>query len=84
MKDKVTVKICVGTYSYVMGGADLIKLKNELPVQLKNKVHFEGAVELEGCNEHSGKKPPFAQVNNKIIEQASKEKIITAIENELR
>lgn len=83
MLKKVNVKIAVGTYSYIMGGSDLINLKDSLPVNLKDKVHFEGAIEIEGCDENAGSKPPYASVNNKVIEQANQEKIIKAIEQEL-
>lgn len=84
MTKEVKVKICVGTYSYIMGGSELISLKDELPEQLKDKVTFEGATELKGCNENSGAKPPFAEVNGKVIHKATKQKIISAIEQELK
>ena len=84
MTKEVKVKICVGTYSYIMGGSDLIKIKDELPESLRGKVSFEGATEIKGCDENSGAKPPFAEVNGKIIEKANKQKIITAIEQELK
>jgi len=84
MTKEVIVKICVGTYSYIMGGSDLIKLKDELPENLKGKVTFKGTTEIKGCDENSGTKPPFAEVNGKVIEKANKQKIITAIEQALK
>lgn len=83
MAKEINVKICVGTYSYVMGGSELINLKDELPSEIEKKVSVEGAIELKGCDEKSGAKPPFAEINGKIMEQATKEKIIAAIYKEL-
>jgi len=83
MSKEIKVKICVGTYSYVMGGAELINLKDELPSDLEKKVSIEGAIELKGCDEQSNAKPPFAEVNGRIIEKATKEKLISEIYKEL-
>lgn len=80
MNKKVNVTINVGTYSYVMGGADLAKLEEMLPAAIKDQVEIRGAVELPGC---SGLKPPFVQVNNTLIAEANYDKIIAQIKKEL-
>jgi len=83
MTKEIKVKICVGTYSYVMGGAELVNLKDELPSDLEKWVSVEGAIELKGCDEKSEAKPPFAEINGRIIEKATKEKLISEIYKEL-
>ncbi len=82
MKEQVNVKVCVSTYSYVMGGIELIKLESELPEHLSGKVKVSGAVELSGIDEKK-MKPPYASVNGRIISQADKGKVLRAIEKEL-
>jgi len=76
---KLKVKICVGTYCYVMGGSKLNNLKSQLPDDLKEDVHVEASVCL-GCDKMtSDPKPPYAEVNGKLIEKANLEKIISAL-----
>ncbi|MEA3504113.1 MAG: hypothetical protein U9R32_02840 [Bacteroidota bacterium] len=84
MKQTITVKIGVGTYSSVMGGAELIELADHLPEEIKDFVKVEGAVCIKGCEDESGKTPPFASVNEKIIEQATIGNIIATIREELK
>ena len=50
MMEKVKVEICVGTYSYVMGGADLMNMEKDLPAELSDKVIFAGAIQFPGVN----------------------------------
>lgn len=78
MKNKVDVKICIGTYSYVMGGADLMNMENTLSPEWKDKVKFSGAISIKGCDEQK-MKPPYASVNGNIIAEATTEKITKAI-----
>jgi NADH:ubiquinone oxidoreductase subunit E len=76
---KLDVKICVGTYCYVMGGSKLNNLKSQLPDDLKDEVYVEASVCL-GCDRiTTDPKPPYAEVNGKLIEKANLEKIIAAI-----
>lgn len=82
MKNIIDVKICVGTYSYVMGGADLINLEKNFPVHYAKRVKVSGATEIEGVDEKK-MKPPYASVNNKLIAEATEVKILNAIEKEL-
>ena len=79
MKEIVSVKICISTYSYVMGGASLMGIIQELPNELKENVKVEGAISLQGGSEETGAKPPYAEVNGAFIEEATNEKIISMI-----
>ncbi|MFO7940625.1 MAG: NAD(P)H-dependent oxidoreductase subunit E [Bacteroidales bacterium] len=82
MKNKIDVRICVGTHCYVMGGKALMKLEEEMPESWKSKVDIRGAVSLGACEER-GEHPPYAEVNGKTIEKATLEKLKSAIEKEL-
>ena len=83
MKKTIEVKICVGTYSYVMGGAELVQIEKKLPDHLKDRVQVKGAIDLPGVDENT-MNPPFASVNDKIITEATEQKVIQAIEKELK
>ncbi len=80
---KVKVEICVGTWSYVMGGAQLMNLQEELPEDLSDKVEIKGVLEFPELKEEKGKKPPFASVDGKFMQEASIESIITQIRENL-
>lgn len=82
MKDIVEVVICIGTYSYVMGGADLINMEGAWTEEWKGKVRVSGAISIDGCDEKT-MKPPYASVNGRLIEAASVEKIRRMIIEEL-
>lgn len=83
MQETITVKICVSTYSYVMGGASLMGIMQEIPERLKNNIKVEGSLNLVGGNEDTGAKPPYAEVNGVFMEEATIEKIIQRIDEEL-
>lgn len=78
----VDVKVCIGTYSYIMGGSDLVNMDSHFPEHWKGRVKLSGAVSLEGCDE-AKMNPPFASVNNNLITEANEEKIRRAVEKEL-
>lgn len=80
---QVKVEICVGTYSYVMGGADLMNMEKSLPAKLSDKVNFSGAIQFPGVNEKT-MKPPYVRVNEKLITGATEEMILKAIEKVLQ
>ena len=82
MEKKIEVKICVGTYSYVMGGADLMDIEKNFSPNLLASVKISGATDIPGVDEKK-MKPPYASVNNLIITEATETKILQAIENEL-
>lgn len=79
MKEKIKIRICVGTYSYIMGGAELMNIIEEIPEQWKELVKVDAAVSLSGCDEKT-MIPPFVEVNGILMCDASQEKIIYEIE----
>lgn len=74
MKDLIIIRICVGTYSYIMGGAQLMNLKEEIPEEWHDHVKIDAAVSLPGCDEKV-MTPPFVEINGELMCQASIEKI---------
>lgn len=77
MDKKIKVRVCVGTHCYVMGNHELKDIKDQLPADLKESVFVEGSVCL-GC-EKMDRKPqhPYVEVDGKLIENASLEKVIS-------
>jgi len=75
---KIAIRICVGTYSYIMGGAELMNLQNDLPDEWKDKVKVDAVVGFEGREE--GLQPPFVEINGHIMAEANQDKIIQYLE----
>lgn len=76
---RVNVKICFGTMCYVMGGSHLEMLTDQLPAELKDKIHITGSPCLDVCHNKDNGKPPFVIVNDTIISEANIEKVINTI-----
>jgi len=76
------VQICCGTMCYIMGGAELHSLKENLPADLQNNVTIEGISCLGKCDEPNAEKHhPCAIVNGITISQASINKIIELLQS---
>lgn len=78
-KEKVMVRICVGTACFVQGGADLLLYNDFLdPVVLAN-CDIEGVSCLNMCKQVAGDssqnaKPPFVKINDKIYGDVTQER----------
>lgn len=91
MKKKIEVQICTGTTCYVMGASDILTLEDYLPEALKDSVEISGATCLglcktdysaEGKKSSKKYKPPFVKVCGKLIERASLDKVLEAVNAE--
>jgi NADH:ubiquinone oxidoreductase subunit E len=80
----IQVRICRGTLCHVMGGHNLPLLADKLPANWQNQIKIEGVSCLECCGENSGMKPPFVEVNGKIISEATIAKVMEAIRTEIK
>ena len=81
--EQITVKICLGTACFVMGGAELQDLADIIPAKYGDKVSVEGSTCLELCsNEYS--KAPYVLVNDIVVDKATKEKVLSKIEELLK
>ncbi|AEV29878.1 hypothetical protein SpiGrapes_2091 [Sphaerochaeta pleomorpha str. Grapes] len=78
-KEKVMVRICVGTACFVQGGADLLLYNDFLdPVVLAN-CDIEGVSCLNMCKQVAtdspqNAKPPFVKINDKVYGDVSQER----------
>jgi NADH:ubiquinone oxidoreductase subunit E len=84
MKKKLDVKICTGTFCTVMGGSELLLLESKLPESLKDMVNISGVVCTKDCENGGDKKPPIAMVGSKLYDQLDINKLLKAIEIELK
>ena len=66
---KVNVKVCLGTTCFVMGSSNLQEL-----LDLVQKKYGEDVIS----------KAPYVKVNDEIIKEATVEKVIAAIDRELK
>ncbi len=84
MGKKLTVKICTGTLCYVMGGADLQLLDEQLPAELLAQVDIMGSPCLDCCNRDDSAQAPFVRVGDRIVSGATLSKVIEVIKEELQ
>ena len=82
--EKISVKVCLGTTCFVMGGNNLQELNDLIPQRYGNKVEVSGSPCLGLCSinwEYS--KAPYVKVDEEIISEATVEKVLEAIEKKL-
>lgn len=77
MKTKVNIKIDVSTYSYIMGGQDLMQIERMLPEEIRESVNIQGALNLDEGQQDA--KPPYATVDGKFVSEATPEKITALV-----
>ena len=77
----VSVKICMGTTCFVMGGNSLQELYDLVPVRYGNDVELTGIPCLGLCSS-SGEysKAPYVKVNDTVIKEATVDKVLTEID----
>ena len=82
--EKISVKVCVGTTCFVMGGANLQELNEIIPKKYGDKVEVSGSNCLGLCSinwEYS--KAPYVKVDDEVVSEATVEKVLEAIEKKL-
>ena len=79
----LNIRICVGTYCYITGGSDLIKIKDNLPEAIKDKVVFVGSACLGCDDEKETSKPPYAKVGDVLITECTEDKLLNEIYSQL-
>jgi NADH:ubiquinone oxidoreductase subunit E len=77
----IQVEICCGTMCYIMGGADLLLLKEQLPAEWAKKVQIKGVSCTETCLAAQAKRHPLVTIDGTQIENASINKLITHIQS---
>jgi NADH:ubiquinone oxidoreductase subunit E len=84
MENKIKLRVCIGTYCYVMGGYELKDIKGQLPDDLKDKVYVEASICL-GCDSSGSEpQPPYVEIDGELIPYANVEKIISNLRMKLK
>lgn len=78
---KIELKICVGTLCYVMGGAELYDVIDNLPPELKEQIEIAFSSCSGWCEEKQ--EPPFVELNGKKIGGVTKSVLLQKINEEL-
>lgn len=82
--DKISVKVCIGTTCFVMGGANLQELNEIIPKKYGDKVEVVGTNCLGLCSINwESSKAPYVKVGDEIISEATVEKVIAAIDKQI-
>ena len=82
--EKVSVKVCLGTTCFVMGGANLQELVEIIPRKYGDKVEVEGSSCLGMCAiQWNYSKAPYVKIDEDIIEEATVEKVLEAVDKKL-
>ncbi len=82
--EKVSVKVCLGTTCFVMGGANLQELIDIIPRKYGDKVEVSGSQCLGMCSiKWNYSKAPYVKVDDDIIEEATVEKVLEAVSKKL-
>jgi NADH:ubiquinone oxidoreductase subunit E len=82
--EKVSVKVCLGTTCFVMGGGNLQELNDIIPKKFGDKVEVAGTPCLGLCSinwEYS--KAPYVKVDDIVVPEATVEKVLQVIEERL-
>ena len=81
---KMKVEICLGTTCYVLGSFRLSALEEQLPPELADRVEVAGAACLGLCKDRNYGKAPFVRINgNCVVDNATIEKVLDALKEEL-
>lgn len=83
MTNKVKITICVGTTCYVKGNREIKKVLENLPAEIKGCVEVKGAIDLDGCETQHKGGHPYIEINGKIMKEATTEKVLAVIKEEL-
>jgi len=82
---KVNVKVCLGTTCFVMGSSNLQELIELVPKKYGDDVDVAGSPCLGLCSiDWEFSKAPYVKVNDEVIKEATVEKVLAAIDRELK
>lgn len=81
--EQINVEICVGTTCFVMGASKLLELE-DIVKEKYNNVSVTQKACLDLCLDNKYNKSPYVKVNDDVIEEATIEKVLNAIEEKLK
>ncbi|QBG45985.1 hypothetical protein EGM51_00605 [Verrucomicrobia bacterium S94] len=79
----VNVSICTGTTCYLMGGAHLLTFNDMLDPVTAQYVNLTGSHCLGLCAHEKNGKAPFARVNDRVVSDATLNKLLRAVREEI-
>ncbi len=78
----VKVRICCGTACFVMGGSDLLLIREKLSEEENSKISVTFEPCLRYCKE-KGKNPPFVVIDGEVYEKMTVEKLVSVIKKKI-
>ena len=82
---EVNVKVCLGTTCFVMGSSNLQELLDLVPKKYGDRVEVTSSPCLGLCSiDWEFSKAPYVKVNDEVVREATVEKVLAAIEKELK
>ena len=82
--EKISVKVCLGTTCFVMGGSNLQELNDIIPQRYGDKVEVSGSNCLNLCSIHwEYSKAPYVKIDDDVITEATVTKVLEAIDKKL-
>lgn len=82
--EKISVKVCLGTTCFVMGGANLQELIEIIPRKYGDKVEVSGSPCLGMCSiQWNYSRAPYVKVDDDMVEEATVEKVLDVVDKKL-
>ncbi len=76
----VTVTVCTGTACYILGGSELLTVKEKLPKRYSKYIILQGSSCMNRCGERSEKnRPPYVSVDGEIYGGVDMERLVELI-----
>ncbi len=79
----IKVKICVGTVCYIMGGAELMLVKEHLSPSEVEQVEIEGITCLGLCKNYNPS-TPYVMIDGEVLSSVTLDKLLKAIRTKLQ
>ncbi len=80
---KIKIVICTGTTCYVMGGSDLLGLKEVFENDYPGQVELEGCGCLDFCKGDEYCHAPFVKVNDTLLSEATVASVVDEVKRQL-
>ncbi|MCG8453119.1 MAG: hypothetical protein MI717_08065 [Spirochaetales bacterium] len=80
----IVVTVCSGTACYILGGSDLLTLRDHLEEPYSRHVMLAGSPCLNRCKDRSeNKRPPYVTVDGKVYGNMTLETLVKTVQSVL-
>lgn len=76
MDRQIRITVCCGTTCHLMGSSEILIYKDEIETKYNHQVTIYGSPCLGYCKEYAAANAPYALIEDHLICQANKDKII--------